>query len=51
MDSTMSFAEENQARRLERVFQVFACAQEEWGVAQDQDDSAKDAEASPEVEA
>jgi hypothetical protein len=49
MDATHSFTEEEQARRLERVFQIFARAQEDWAVAQDQGNSTGDVERDTEV--
>ena len=33
METMNLFAEEEQARRLERVFQIFASAQEDWAIA------------------
>jgi hypothetical protein len=33
MESTNAFSGEEQARKLERVFQIFACAPEDWVMA------------------
>lgn len=33
MEMTNSYADEELARKLEKIFQIFACAQEEWVAA------------------
>jgi len=35
MESTHSFTEEDLSRKLERVFEIFARAQEDWAMAHD----------------
>jgi hypothetical protein len=44
MESTNSFTEEELARKLERVFQFFALAQEDWAMAHDPSKSTDDTE-------
>jgi hypothetical protein len=44
MESTSSFTEEEQVRRLERVFRIFADAQEDWATAHDLGNSTHDDE-------
>ena len=44
MESMNSSAEEEQARKLERVFQIFARAQEDWAFSHNLGESAGDIE-------
>lgn len=45
MDTTNSHADDELARKLERIFQIFASAQEEWVMAHIPDKTPGDREA------